>query len=356
MEPGNKPTSHELLRTKGTSPTRRRSLSALVGLFFACASATGAAKPNPAALTSVDVENRTSESCQIALEIEGRVARVETNRIGNGLFVFDLAPVVWDGATQRIRPDIPGVLEYRYSQFSRDPLVTRFVVDVEPGWHCIHDPSPAGLQIECNRSSGSETRLPPPGPTVAVVRKIAFTSPVAGFDTESLIDRSLGFTPKDIVRDGLPNFGSVRDDWLGKQRPHKGLDIYVDKVTVQAVAKGKVIGAGIGDRAGGWIKISHADGVETVYVHITSARVKTGEDVARGQPIAVIDGAVGNAIQPQLHFELRLEGQSVDPIPYIFELASEDLRNKITLANQRLAVLAQERASQVQLVLGEKRK
>jgi len=332
---------------------RRTALSALVGLFFACASAASAAHRNPAVLSAVAVANRTPESFEIALEIEGQVARVETARFGEGLFVFDLAPVVWSGPTRRVRPDLPGILEYRFSQFSRDPLITRFVVEVKPGWRCSHDPSPAGLLIGCNRAPGSEARLAAPGPTVAVVRNISFTSPVAGFDAESLVKRSLGFTPRDLVRDGLPNFGSIRDDWIGKPRPHKGLDIYVDKVTVQAVAKGRVVGSGLGDRAGGWIKISHGNGVETVYVHISRSSVKNGYDVSRGQPIAAIDGAVGNAVQPQLHFELRLVGQSVDPIPYIFELASEDLRKQITLANQRLANLAQERALLVQREIEE---
>ncbi len=335
---------------------RRTALSALVGLFFACAWPAGAAHPNPAVLRAVDAENSTSESCQIAFEFEGQVDRVETARIGDGLFVFDIAPVAWDGPTQRIRPDFPGILEYRYSQFSRDPLVTRFVVEVESGWRCRHDLSATGLQVVCSLIDGSEERLPAPVPTVAVVRGFSFTSPLAGLDAESLVHRSIGFTPRDIVRDGLPNFGSMRDDWIGQPRPHKGLDIYVDKTTVQAVAEGKVVGAGHGDRAGGWIKISHGNGVETVYVHISRSRVKTGDDVARSQPIAAIDGAVGNAVQPQLHFELRLDGQSVDPIPYIFELASEDLQNQITDANQRLAVLAQERTSQVQLEVEKNRK
>ena len=335
---------------------RRTSRFGLAGLFFACASAASAAHINPAVLTAVDAEKRTSESCRIALEIEGQVARIETARFGDCLFVFDMAPVAWNGPTRRVRPDLPGILEFRYSQFSRDPLVTRFVVEVKPGWRCSHDMSPAGLHIVCSRPPGPEALLPSPGPTVAVVRKISFSSPLIGLGAESLVHHSIGFTPRDLVRDGLPNFGSVRDDWIGQPRPHKGLDIYVDKTTVQAVAGGKVVGTGQGDRAGGWIKISHGNGVETVYVHISRSRIKTGDNVSRGQPIAAINGAVGNAVQPQLHFELRLDGQSVDPMAYIFELASEDLRKKITLENQRLAVLAQERASQVQLGVEENRK
>jgi hypothetical protein len=172
-------------------------------------------------------------------------------------------------------------------------------------------------------------------------------SPVVGLDAEKLVDRSLGFTPRDMVRDGLPHFGSMRDDWIGAPRRHKGLDIYIDNAAVRAVAKGKVVGAGHGERAGGWIKIGHGNGVETVYVHVSGSSIKTGEDVARGQRIAAVDGAVGNAVQPQLHFELRLDGHSVDPVPFIFDVAPEDLKRRITQENQRLRVLEQERESLV---------
>jgi murein DD-endopeptidase MepM/ murein hydrolase activator NlpD len=150
-----------------------------------------------------------------------------------------------------------------------------------------------------------------------------------------------------MVRDGLPNFGAVRDDWLGAPRSHKGLDIYGDEAVVLAAADGRVVGAGQGDTAGGWVKIGHGNGVETVYVHISKLMVRTGDAVARGQRIAVIDGPTGNAVQAQLHFEIKLDGRSVDPVPFIFELASEDLKAEITTANQKLAVLERERASRV---------
>jgi murein DD-endopeptidase MepM/ murein hydrolase activator NlpD len=172
-------------------------------------------------------------------------------------------------------------------------------------------------------------------------------SPVEGLDAEGLVDRSLGYVPRDMVRDGLPYFGAVRDDWLGAPRSHKGLDIYGDKVFVRAVAEGKVVGAGDGDKAGGWVKIRHGNGVETVYVHISELRVRSGDQIAGGQLIAVVDGPSGNAIEAQLHFEIKLDGQSVDPVPFIFELASDDLKTKIAAAKQRLVILEQERASRV---------
>jgi len=151
------------------------------------------------------------------------------------------------------------------------------------------------------------------------------------------------------VRDGLPNFASTRDDWKGAPRPHKGIDIYVDAMAVQAVAKGRVVGVGDGSLAGGWVKIDHGGGVETVYVHVSGIRVSAGDTVLKGQPIAIVDGPSGNAVEAQLHFELRLDGESVDFIPFIFELAPDGLKRAITRNNERLEVLRLEaRAEQAE--------
>jgi hypothetical protein len=308
-------------------------------------------------LTAVEFVESSSESCRIALTIQGQVKQVEATRLGDGRFVFDLSPVAWNGPTGRVHPDVRGIQEYRYAQFSDDPLVTRFVVEVNTGWTCRHDRAPGGLWVICSGPAGPERRMSAAAdPTIAIVRGFRLTSPVSGVDTEELVDRSLGFTPQDMVRDGLPHFGAMRDDWMGAPRRHNGLDIYIDRAVVQAVADGKVVGTGRGERSGGWATIRHGQGVETTYVHISELNVKNGDNVARGQQIAVVDGAVGNAVQPQLHFELRLDDESVDPVPYIFDQASEALKQKITFANQKLADLEQERASQVRLAAEENRK
>lgn len=323
---------------------------AAVALVVAAAPFSAATQPKPAVLGAVNLVETTPERIQMALDIRGRVDRVETMSLGDGRFVFDLAGVAWDGPSRRIRPGGPGVVEYRYSQLSRDPLITRFVVETAGGWSCRHEPAPRGFLVTCSGApvtdAPANSRL---DPDIAVVRGIRFISPVEGLDADGVVDRSLGYVPRDMVRDGLPYFGAVRDDWLGLPRSHKGLDIYGDKVVVRAVAGGKVVGAGDGDKAGGWVKIDHGNGVETVYVHISGLSVRTGESVVRGQRIAVIDGPSGNAIEAQLHFEIKLDGESVDPVPFIFEAASDDLRVEIAAAIERLAVLERERASSVQL-------
>ncbi len=327
---------------------RRTTRCVVAVLLFSLVWVSATPQPDPAVLTSVDLIEATSGSCRLVLDIQGRLQRVETMHLEGGRYVFDLVGVAWDGPTKRTRPDIPGVQEYRYSQLSRDPLVTRFVVEVGAGWSCRHESVPRGVEVVCGGPPTQSSGVVTTGADIAVVRGIGLTSPIAGLDADALIDRSLGFIPEDMVRDGLPNFGATRDDWIGKPRPHKGIDIYGDHVIVQAAAGGRVVGSGIGELAGGWVKIHHGNGVETVYVHISGLRVKTGGNVEKGQPIAVIDGPSGNAVQAQLHFELKIDGQSVDFVPFIYELASDDLKRRITLANERLAVLGQERAFRVQ--------
>ncbi|HSO24719.1 MAG TPA: M23 family metallopeptidase [Chondromyces sp.] len=322
----------------------------LVGLGLACAAAAAPTGPAPAVLTAVELTDTTPGEIRIVLEVRGPIGGVESSNLGEGRFVFDLARVTWDGPTRRVQPGVPGIREYRYSQLSRDPLITRFVVETAVGWSCRHEPEPRGLVVRCSGSPApGGAHEPAPGAAVAVVRGIALLSPVEGLDAAGLIGRSLGYVPRDMVRDGLPHFGAVRDDWLGAPRPHKGLDIYGDGVGVRAAAAGRVAGAGLGDKAGGWVRIDHGKGVETVYVHISAMTVRPGDEVEAGQRIAAIDGPKGNAVEAQLHFEIKLDGRPVDPVPYLFELAPAGLRAEIEEALQRLAVLEQARASRVRL-------
>jgi hypothetical protein len=339
----------ELLNVVNRLPYRAGRF-ATAWLVVTFAATTSASQLESATLTAVRLVETEPVETRMLLEIRGRVDRVETMDLGDGRFVFDLTPVVWDGPSRRVRPGAPGVLEFRYSQLSWDPMIARFVVEASGGWSCRHETVPSGLLVICGGPGvveAPETAVL--GPVIAVVRGIELVSPVEGLDAVGLVDRSLGYVPRDMVRDGLPNFGAMRDDWLGAPRRHKGLDIYGDDVFVLAAAGGKVVGSGEGEKAGGWVKIDHGNGVETVSVHISGLRVRTGDTVASGQRIAVIDGPTGNAVEAQLHFEIKLDGESVDPVPFIFESASQDLRARITEANQRLAVLEEERASRVRL-------
>ena len=64
------------------------------------------------------------------------------------------------------------------------------------------------------------------------------------------------------------------------------------------------------------VLIRHANGYVTVYAHNSTLQVKRGENVKRGQVIA-LSGQTGNVTSPQLHFELRKGATPIDPMPYL---------------------------------------
>ena len=134
---------------------------------------------------------------------------------------------------------------------------------------------------------------------------------------EPFIEKSIGHIPTAIIKDGLPFFGSKRGDFKRKDRLHKGYDIYVNHIDVIASAEGKVLEIAHGKLSGTYIKLQHLNGVQTLYIHLTSVVVKIGDSVKKGEVIGRIDGAAGNGVAPQLHFEIKLLGVHQDPLKFI---------------------------------------
>lgn len=96
-----------------------------------------------------------------------------------------------------------------------------------------------------------------------------------------------------------------------------GIDIAVVEGTAVAAADdGEVVFA---DRFGGQgnlVIIDHKNGFFTVYAYNSSILVSVGAKVKRGQTIAR-SGSTGSATEPSLHFELRKDGKSINPVPYL---------------------------------------
>jgi len=134
---------------------------------------------------------------------------------------------------------------------------------------------------------------------------------------EPFIEKSIGHIPKAIIRDGLPFFGAKRGDFKRKDRLHRGYDIYVNHMDVLASASGKVIEIAHGKRSGTHIKLQHENEVQTLYIHLASVLVKRGDKVKRGQVIGRIDGATGNAVAPQLHFEIKVKAEAQNPLSFL---------------------------------------
>jgi membrane-bound metallopeptidase len=135
-----------------------------------------------------------------------------------------------------------------------------------------------------------------------------------------------------------PGFVSRSSEWFEDREVynHGGIDIAgagIMGTPVVAAANGTVIATnsscthnwgksyscGCGGGYGNYVMISHAGGKMTVYGHLTSLTVSTGQSVSRGQIIGYV-GSTGNSTGPHLHYECRLNGVRYNPMseyPYM---------------------------------------
>ncbi|MEC3913611.1 M23 family metallopeptidase [Nocardia sp. CDC160] len=98
---------------------------------------------------------------------------------------------------------------------------------------------------------------------------------------------------------------------------HAGIDIAAPLGSpIYAVAAGTVIDAGPAQGFGLWVRIRHDDGTISVYGHMYDFSVSVGERVPAGLQIARI-GNRGDSTGPHLHFEIIINGQHVDPQPWL---------------------------------------
>ncbi|HSE14977.1 MAG TPA: M23 family metallopeptidase [Candidatus Deferrimicrobium sp.] len=99
---------------------------------------------------------------------------------------------------------------------------------------------------------------------------------------------------------------------------HAGLDILAPAGTkVVAALQGIASFAGNGKRGyGNAVILDHGEGITTLYGHLATIRVQSGETVPAGSVIGTV-GRSGNATTYHLHFELRVDGEAVDPSPYL---------------------------------------
>lgn len=114
-------------------------------------------------------------------------------------------------------------------------------------------------------------------------------------------------------------FGMRIDPFTGKQTFHKGIDIATNLGNpVLAPAEGVVVETK-NDRIGGkTILISHGGGINTLFYHLDKILVKPGQKVKRGDIIGLV-GKTGKALGPHLHYEVRVNGRSVNPLQFILE-------------------------------------
>ena len=104
---------------------------------------------------------------------------------------------------------------------------------------------------------------------------------------------------------------------LGTERFHAGIDFGADYGSlIYASQSGRVIYADWYGGYGNSVIIDHGNGITTLYAHCSELYVRDGDAVQQGQPIAAV-GSTGFSTGPHLHFELRANGEPIDPAAYL---------------------------------------
>lgn len=113
------------------------------------------------------------------------------------------------------------------------------------------------------------------------------------------------------------NFGIRIDPFTRTRAMHAGLDIRgYHGQNIYATADGRVVSVGRQGGYGKLIVIQHGQGLETRYGHLSGFDVKPGSYIRAGQKIARM-GSTGRSTGTHLHFEVRINGRAVNPLPYL---------------------------------------
>lgn len=104
----------------------------------------------------------------------------------------------------------------------------------------------------------------------------------------------------------------------GIYKLHTGVDVSAPMgANFVAANDGIVTKAGYNGAYGNMVIIDHGGGVSTLYAHGSEIMVKVGDTVKRGETVVLKVGSTGYSTGPHAHFEVRLNGEVTDPIPYI---------------------------------------
>ena len=145
-------------------------------------------------------------------------------------------------------------------------------------------------------------------PVSLVIFKL--TEPSFGYPVKNVAGRMT--IRNDIFGDG--DFGARRSGG----RAHSGVDIAAEvNAPVYSSKSGIAFRGNVPTGYGKYVLIYHPDGTQTLYGHLSNWAVNTGKQVRKGDLIGFV-GKTGNAanknILPHLHFEIRSDGDPIDPV------------------------------------------
>jgi murein DD-endopeptidase MepM/ murein hydrolase activator NlpD len=108
-------------------------------------------------------------------------------------------------------------------------------------------------------------------------------------------------------------FGYRPDPFIGRLALHPGIDlVQAYGSEIRATAAGRVVHAGPMGGYGNMVEVDHGNGLATRYGHMSEVLVSEGEEVRAGAVLGRI-GSTGRSTGPHLHYEVRVDGEPVDP-------------------------------------------
>ncbi|MCR5116276.1 MAG: peptidoglycan DD-metalloendopeptidase family protein [Lachnospiraceae bacterium] len=142
--------------------------------------------------------------------------------------------------------------------------------------------------------------------------------------------KAIAATMNRIVYDGgqfvwpAPQYTRITEEFGWRTHPitgraefHSGLDMGAPGGSpILAAYDGVVVASAYNWSMGNYIMIDHGDGLYTVYMHASKLYVSSGDVVVAGETIAAV-GTTGSSTGNHLHFSVRLNGQYVNPWPYL---------------------------------------
>jgi murein DD-endopeptidase MepM/ murein hydrolase activator NlpD len=138
--------------------------------------------------------------------------------------------------------------------------------------------------------------------------------------TAMLADPALAGAPHFVLPvAGRPSsgYGLRTDPVHGGSVNHPGFDLAAASGTeVAAAARGTVVHAGPAGTYGNLVTLRHDNGFETRYAHLSEVDVRVGDVVEAGADLGKV-GTTGYSTGPHLHFEVRHDGQPIDPAPLL---------------------------------------
>ena len=131
----------------------------------------------------------------------------------------------------------------------------------------------------------------------------------------------MSFVPLRMPLSGDPSvtspFGYRADPFLGRPALHPGVDLAeAYGAEIHAAASGRVVHAGPAGGYGNMVELDHGNGLATRYAHMSETLVEEGQQIVKGAVLGRL-GSTGRSTGPHLHYEVRVDGEPVDPERYL---------------------------------------